>query len=271
MDPENRFALDLEQIYNVHGPLVSTAPPLTPEPGNGTATVEQTGPPTPQSGQIINFGVVAEGIYRSSFPHPTNLEHLESLKLRTIITLVDEPYAPESLQFVEANHINHLRIPIVAHKAADRVNSLAEVARVMQVLMDPSQHPVLVHCNKGKHRTGCMIAAYRKLHPGIELDIITEYRHYAGPKCRDWDEHFIHKLSLPVLHDLLRVGPTSLAGAALAKQHLQITLEINRQREIALRRYPTPPESDFDEDDVRTDDGVRWRMDDGTEEGMNPS
>ena len=51
---------------------------------------------------------------------------------------------------MEANHINHLRIPIIAHKAADRVNSLAEVARVMSVLRDPSQHPVLVHCNKGK-------------------------------------------------------------------------------------------------------------------------
>lgn len=85
MDPENRFALDLEQIYNVHGPLISTAPPLTPEAVDGTATVEQTGPPTPQSGQVINFGVVAKGIYRSSFPHPTNLEHLQSLKLKTIM------------------------------------------------------------------------------------------------------------------------------------------------------------------------------------------
>ena len=85
MDPENRFALDLEQIYNVHGPLIPGAPPLTPEPVNGTATVEQTGPPTPQSGQVVNFGVVAQGIYRSSFPHPTNLEHLQSLKLRTIM------------------------------------------------------------------------------------------------------------------------------------------------------------------------------------------
>ena len=82
MEPENRFALDLEEIYNVHGPLISAAPPLSTL---GTATVEQTGPPTPQAGQVINFGVVARGIYRSSFPHPTNLEHLQSLKLKTIM------------------------------------------------------------------------------------------------------------------------------------------------------------------------------------------
>jgi len=65
-------------------------------------------------------------------------------------TLVDEPYAPESIQFVNSNGINHLRIGIIAHKEAKRVNSLENVAKVIEVLEDQSQHPVLIHCNKGK-------------------------------------------------------------------------------------------------------------------------
>jgi hypothetical protein len=88
MDPENRFSIDLEaerEIYNVHRNLISSAPPLSLKPFEGFATVEPTGPPTPQIGQVGNFGIVAKGIYRSQFPHPTNLEHLETLGLKTIV------------------------------------------------------------------------------------------------------------------------------------------------------------------------------------------
>ena len=88
MDPENRFGIDLEaerEIYNVHRNLISSKTSLPLAAVEGTATVEQTGPPTPQSGQVGNFGVVAKGVYRSQFPHPTNLEHLQTLGLKTIL------------------------------------------------------------------------------------------------------------------------------------------------------------------------------------------
>ena len=46
---------------------------------------EDSGPPSPQSGQMPNFGVVATGIYRSAFPFAPNLEHLKSLRLKTMM------------------------------------------------------------------------------------------------------------------------------------------------------------------------------------------
>lgn len=88
MDPENRFGIDLEaerEIYNIHRNLISSKPSASLGLVEGTATVEQTGPPTPHSGQLGNFGVVAKGIYRSQFPHPMNLEHLQTLGLKTIL------------------------------------------------------------------------------------------------------------------------------------------------------------------------------------------
>lgn len=88
MDPENRFSIDLEaerEIHDVHRNLISSAPSLSLKSIEGFTTVEPTGPPTPQIGQIGNFGIVAKGIYRSQFPHPTNLEHLETLGLKTIV------------------------------------------------------------------------------------------------------------------------------------------------------------------------------------------
>ncbi len=75
-----------------------------------------------------------------------------------------------------------------------------------------------------------------------------------------------------MLTELLRVGPSSLAGRALAAQQSQITLEANlaRERGMTAVRYPTPPEDDFDADE-RWKPETKWRLDDGTEEEMNPS
>ena len=90
MDPENRFSMPEEveqEIIKLHAPLISNPHPLHVEirPKVGTSTIEPTGPPTPQAGQVINFGIVAPGIYRSSFPQPCNLDHLQSLRLKTIM------------------------------------------------------------------------------------------------------------------------------------------------------------------------------------------
>ena len=90
MDPENRFSMPEEveqEIIKLHASLISNSHPLQLRslPKLGTSTLEPTGPPTPQAGQILNFGVVAPGIYRSSFPQPCNLDHMQSLGLKTIM------------------------------------------------------------------------------------------------------------------------------------------------------------------------------------------
>lgn len=74
-----------------------------------------------------------------------------------------------------------------------------------------------------------------------------------------------------MLAELLRVGPSSLAGRALAAQQVETTLKVNlaRERETAVR-YPTPPEDDFDAAE-RWKPETKWMLDDGTEEEMNPS
>ena len=136
-----------------------------------------------------------------------------------------------------------------------------------------------------------MIATYRKLNGETEENIIKEYahrspysstltnpqhryRHYAGAKARPWDEHFITHLDVATLTESMRVGPSSLAGSLLAKDHADRMLKANKQTQDALD-YATPPRSTDeygDEGDnpwLRTD--VKWRCDDGTSADMNPS
>jgi tyrosine-protein phosphatase SIW14 len=47
-------------------------------------------------------------------------------------------------------------MPLVRNGVTD-----AELERFFQIVDDPSQQPVLVHCHAGSRRTGVMVAAYR--------------------------------------------------------------------------------------------------------------
>jgi len=59
------------------------------------------------------------------------------------------------------------------------------------VLLDSRNHPILIHCNKGKHRTGCLVGCLRKLQRWSLTSIFDEYRRFAGTKVRVLDQQFI--------------------------------------------------------------------------------
>lgn len=73
----------------------------------------------------------------------------------------------------------------------------------------------------------------------------------------------------------MRVGPISLAGCLLSKNHYQRMEMFNRQAQDALKLATPPRSGDDDYGDegqnpwLKTD--VKWRCDDGTTADMNPS
>ncbi|MCJ1424540.1 hypothetical protein MMC29_002428 [Sticta canariensis] len=175
-----------ESIISDHGHLIASPKTQTNGP-----SAEATGPPSPTTGPLVNFGLVAPGIYRSSFPSAGNFEHLHSLGLKSILTLVSEAYPLENVKFMKENGIRHFQVPIPPHKHPSDSIPLQRIVEALRILLDPSHHPVLIHCNKGKHRTGCIVACYRKIHWWTIGAILTEYRKYAGNKFRVLDEKFI--------------------------------------------------------------------------------
>ncbi|CAN0408008.1 unnamed protein product [Ectocarpus sp. 12 AP-2014] len=58
-------------------------------------------------------------------------------------------------------------------------------------MSDASNHPMLVHCNKGKHRTGCFIGCFRRTQGWAVSSIFEEYSHFASPKARLVDQRYI--------------------------------------------------------------------------------
>ncbi|KAI9930856.1 hypothetical protein MW887_010507 [Aspergillus wentii] len=153
-----------------------------------------------------NFGEVVKGIYRSSFPHAWHLPALRKLGLKTIITLVEEPFTTAHSNFLTENGIAHHRILIQANKDPAVKTPDHIIVKVLEILLNKANHPVLVHCNKGKHRTGCIVGCFRKLQNWDIDDVITEYLNYSFPKSRPLDEKFIRSFDESQLAYLAQIS-----------------------------------------------------------------
>ena len=136
-------------------------------------------------GQPQNFGVVAPGMYRSSFPEAEDLPFLEGLKLKTIVTLVQKDFSKHFHDFVDKHGITH---HIVEMKGTKKEEIPAEImGTILELVLDKSCHPVLIHCKQGRHRTGCVVGVLRKMSGWNLGSILDEYKTYAEPKPRDCD------------------------------------------------------------------------------------
>ncbi|KAJ4365235.1 tyrosine-protein phosphatase siw14 [Neocucurbitaria cava] len=163
-----------------------------------------------------NYGAVLPGhIFRSSYPEEKNYEFLKDLKIKSILTLVPEPISPEYEEFMKDAGIQHFRVHIKANKGEVRVDS-CEMSRALSLIMDRTNHPILIHCNKGKHRTGCTVACFRRI-LGIDMDAIRdEYHTYAGLKARFLDEVFFENFDLNSVMWMARKEGWVLPDSAVA-------------------------------------------------------
>ncbi|QSS51465.1 tyrosine phosphatase [Histoplasma capsulatum var. duboisii H88] len=165
-------------------------------------------PPTPHgAGLPENFAEVVQGVYRSSFPLPVHLDSIARLNLKTIITLVDEKWSPDYGEFIRKNGIKSHVIPILANKAPQVSTPYETVIEVLKIILNPTNHPVLIHCNKGKHRTGCIIACFRRVQGWSLMAALQEYQKYSTPKSRVLDRIYIEEFDSDSLSDLVeKVG-----------------------------------------------------------------
>ncbi|KAF9364529.1 hypothetical protein BGX34_001247 [Mortierella sp. NVP85] len=79
----------------------------------------------------------------------------------------------------------------LSHPIAIQIVPEDKICAALAVLLDRRNHPILIHCNKGKHRTGCLIGCLRKLQQWSHTSIFDEYRRFSHPKSRSLDQQFI--------------------------------------------------------------------------------
>jgi tyrosine-protein phosphatase SIW14 len=102
----------------------------------------------------LNFALVKDGIYRSGYPNKKNLEFLLKLKLTSILYLSDDDVDQDYKQAFSDKKLYHVRM-----QAAKEPLELSEelMTLALKIVLDVRNHPILIHCNKGKLTHGHLL------------------------------------------------------------------------------------------------------------------
>lgn len=114
--------------------------------------------------RIARFATVVEGqVYRSGQPLGKDWDRLCSrYEIRSVINLRplsdrgEDNWFDEEQQAVTKHGLKWFDLPM-----PEQWPTKDQADRVLAILSDPTNQPVLVHCKQGKDRTGIMTALYR--------------------------------------------------------------------------------------------------------------
>ncbi|KAI1132626.1 tyrosine phosphatase family-domain-containing protein [Nemania abortiva] len=137
----------------------------------------------------INFSVVSEGLYRSGYPQTQDYPFIQGLKLKTIVTLVQKELPDGYQEFIQANGITHKIFDMAGTKKEEIPVEM--MRSILAVVSQTKNYPLLIHCNHGKHRTGCVVGILRKSNQWDLKRIINEYSAFAEPKVRETDVKYL--------------------------------------------------------------------------------
>ncbi|KAL8380804.1 hypothetical protein RB595_005207 [Gaeumannomyces hyphopodioides] len=183
----------IKDFYNQSVPL---------EAGLHKASLPMTGRPT-------NFGVIVPGVYRCGYPQPEDFAFVEGLQLQTVVTLVNKELPKGYQAFLRANGIKHHIFEMKGTKKEDI--PVKTMQAILRLVLDRRNHPMLIHCNHGKHRTGCVVGVVRKV-TGWELSsILDEYKSFATPKERECDIRYISAFESANISPTMFANTSSLA------------------------------------------------------------
>jgi len=148
-----------------------------------------------------HFGVVERYVYRCAFPAPPSYPFLRRLGVRTIINLLDR--RPEEYDaFMRETGVRYAHLAVKGNKETCEDMDRGKVATALALILDARNHPVLIHCRSGKHRTGALVGCLRMLqHASLEA-ACAEYVRYCQHKQRDVDKLYIERFDPRTLRDL---------------------------------------------------------------------
>ena len=110
---QNPVPTFLQNILSAHPvpptPALERPDPTTDRSSAALYTLPQA-PPPPEDPLIPpeNFSLVCSGVYRSGFPKKRNFEFMETLRLKTVLTLVLEDYPDSNLKWCEERDVQFM-------------------------------------------------------------------------------------------------------------------------------------------------------------------
>ena len=106
---------------------------------------------------IDNFARVNATYYRGAEPDDDQYATLAAAGIKTVIDLRSDDADAEDQGLVERAGMKYAHLPMTTHQppTPEVINTF------LQMVRDPANQPVYVHCVGGRHRTGVMTAVYR--------------------------------------------------------------------------------------------------------------
>jgi tyrosine-protein phosphatase SIW14 len=136
-----------------------------------------------------NVARIDEGVWRGSAPGASGMRALKSAGFRTVIDLRS---GGDDKRLGEAVGLNVVEIPLHAAVTCDPPSE-EQVRRFLDVVSDPANRPVYVHCAYGRDRTGVMCALYRMEVCGWTREEAMEEMRAFG--FRTWYQDFLSFLT----------------------------------------------------------------------------
>ena len=138
---------------------VETTQPITvqPAPAEAVSAAGAAGK-TESYPELPNFHRVDDKLFRGGQPREGGLARLKSLGVQTILDLRYER-GKGRVEAAEAKALgmNYVQIPMYGLLRPTH----AQIAKALEVIRDPANGPVFVHCERGSDRTGVVVGCYR--------------------------------------------------------------------------------------------------------------
>lgn len=113
---------------------------------------------------LPNFHKVSAFLYRGGEPKKEGIARLKEINIKTIIDLDEDLFniinpseVKREQQWAEEAGIRFKHIPLHPLK----VPKPKQVDKALSVILNPANHPVYLHCDRGTNRTGFIVGAYR--------------------------------------------------------------------------------------------------------------
>lgn len=135
---------------------------------------------------IDNFGEVNEHYFRGSQPDEEEFGQLKNKGIKTIIDLRKDR-EKEAEGSAVGQGLRYVNIPLTTKMAA----TAEQTAYFLELVNNPENWPVYVHCKGGRHRTGEMTAIYRITENGWNAD-----RAYEEMKDYDFKNNIFYPRAL---------------------------------------------------------------------------
>lgn len=134
----------------------------------------------------LRFNLVQPNLYRGAYPREPNFKFLETLQLKTIISLTPEPITkqtdPEFYQWAkdQSIHLMHLECASGGKGKKRSVPLDYDLAlSALHVMIHNQYQPIFIHCLNGGQITSLLVACLRKLQFWSAISIFNEFINFT--------------------------------------------------------------------------------------------